>query len=157
MRLSKDGVPSISADSDAGPYYLEAELNSPMCRLRSGESCTLSTEWFPTRAGMELKSVSNAGIIMRPLECVPANGKMKLTGNFGVFFSGRLIAHFYDEHGSLLGTVPVANVNPTEPVLLDTEASPSGQAARVSLHLEDESGVDRGALQEVRITDKEIR
>jgi hypothetical protein len=74
-----------------------------------------------------------------------------------VFFSGRLIVHFYDEHGSPLGAVPVANVNPTEPVSLDTEASPSGQAARVSLHLEDESGLDRGALQEVRITNKEIR
>jgi hypothetical protein len=157
MRLSKDGAPSISADSDAGPYYLEAELNSPICRLRPGESCTLSTEWFPTRAGIELKSVSDAGVIMRPLECVPANGKMKLTGTFGVFFSGRLIVHFYDEHGSPLGAVPVANVNPTEPVSLDTEASPSGQAARVSLHLEDESGLDRGALQEVRITNKEIR
>jgi hypothetical protein len=157
MRLSKDGVPSISADTDAGPYYLEAELNSPMCRLRPTESCTLATEWFPTRAGTELKGVGDAGIIMRPLECVPANGKMRLTGTFGVFFPGRLIAHFYDEHGSLLGAVPVAHVSPAEPVPLDAEVTPPGQPARVSLHLEDESGLDRGALQEVRIANREIR
>jgi hypothetical protein len=35
MRLGQDGNLSVSADPDASPYYLEAELNSPMCRLRS--------------------------------------------------------------------------------------------------------------------------
>jgi hypothetical protein len=158
MRLGDDGTPSLSAGSDAGPFYLEAELNSPMCRLRPGEICSLTTEWFPTRAGMELKSVNDAGVVMRPLECIPnANGGMKMTGAFGVFFEGRLIAHLYDEHGSLLGTVPVANVSPAEPVSLDAEISRPSRPARISLHLEDKSGLDRGALQEVRITNKEIR
>jgi hypothetical protein len=36
-------------------------------------------------------------------------------------------------------------------ISLETEVTPPGKAARVSLHLEDENGVDRGALQEVRI------
>ena len=40
VRLNSDGNPSLSADPDASPYYLEAELNSPMCRLRPGESCS---------------------------------------------------------------------------------------------------------------------
>ena len=38
VRLNNDGVPSLSADPDASPYYLEAELNSPdvpvACRAR---------------------------------------------------------------------------------------------------------------------------
>jgi len=158
MRLSEDGVPSISADSDGGPFYLEAELNSPMCRLRPGESCALATEWFPTRAGTELKSVNDAGVVMRSLECTPnTNGGIKITGKFGVFFEGRLIARLYDERGSLLGSVPVASVSPTEPVSLDAEVRPPGRVARVSLHLEDKNGTDRGALQEVRITNREIR
>lgn len=158
MRLGDDGVPSLSADTDAGPYYEEAELNSPMCRLRPGESCALETEWFPTRAGSELRGVTDAGVILRPLVCVPtANAKVKLSGSFGVFFSGHLIAHFYDRHGALLATVPVTNASPTEPVLLDTEVSPPGVAARVSLHLEDERGLDRGALEEVRIAGEDNR
>ena len=159
MRLSNDGVPSLSADADAGPYYEEAELNSPMCRLSAGESCALETEWFPTRAGSEFRGVSDAGVIERPLECAPTttSGKLKLSGSFGVFFAGRLIARFYDAHGSLLGTVPIANVSPGEPVSLNSEISPPGHPARVSLHLEDETGVDRGALQEVRITGGDYR
>ena len=38
MRLSNDGIASLSAGGDAIPTYLEAEINSPMCRLRPGES-----------------------------------------------------------------------------------------------------------------------
>ena len=151
MRLSSDGVPSMSADSDASPYYLEAELNSPMCRLHPDESCAFETEWFPTRAGDEFHGVTDAGILINPLRAAWDRDKIKLSGSFGVFFSGRLIARFYDEHGSFLGTVPVAAANPAEPVSVESEVVPPGKAARVSLHLEDESGVDRGSVNEVQI------
>ena len=156
MRLSSDGTPTLSSDSDAGPYYLEAEINSPMCRLHPGESCTLETEWSPTRAGSEFHGVTDAGIVIRPLETVLLeNGKIRLSGSFGVFFTGRLVARFYNEHGANLGTMPVLDVNPTEAASLNTEIVPPGQASRLSLHLEDESGSDRGALQEVRIQNRE--
>lgn len=152
VKLSSDGIPSMSADSDAGPYYLEAEINSPMCRLRAGESCSFETEWFPTRSGSEFHGVTDAGILIRPLRATDlANGKIKLSGSFGVFFSGKLVARVYDEHGRSLGTLPVMNASPTEPVLLDAEIAPSGKAGRLSLHLEDDNGVDRGSLQEVRV------
>lgn len=152
VKLSSDGIPSMSADSDAGPYYLEAELNSPMCRLRAGESCSFETEWFPTRSGSEFHGVTDAGILIRPLRATDlGDGKIKLSGSFGVFFSGKLVARAYDEHGRSLGTVPVMNVSPTEPVSLDAEIAPSGKAGRLSLHLEDDNGVDRGSLQEVRV------
>ena len=104
MRLNNDGVPSLSADADATPTYLEAEINSPMCRLHPGETCDLDTEWFPTRAGSEFHGVKDAGIVMRPLQStLLENGKIKLSGSFGVFSSGHLAVHFYDEHGASLG------------------------------------------------------
>jgi hypothetical protein len=152
LRLNRDGIPSLRGDTDASPYYLEAEVNSPMCRLHPGESCDFETEWFPTRSGTEFHGVTDAGILIRPLRATGLdNGKIKLSGSFGVFFPGRLVARFYDEHGKNLGTLPVTDVNPAEPVSLETEIVPPGKPARVSLHLEDENGVDRGSLQEVRI------
>jgi hypothetical protein len=84
------------------------------------------------------------------------NGKIKLSASFGVFFAGRLVAHFYNQHGGILGTLPVAAVNPSEPVVLETEVSSPGKPARLSLHLEDENGLDRGSLQEVKIEGVEI-
>ncbi len=154
MRLGSDGEPSLSTgDEDASPHYLEAELNSPLCRLRAGESCSFDTEWFPTRSGSDFHGVTDAGTILRPLECVHReNGKVQVSGSFGVFFSGHLIAHFYNEHGASLGTAPVADVSPTQTVELEKEIAAPANAARVSLHLEDENGLDRGALQEVPVS-----
>lgn len=158
VRLNPDGVPSMTSGGDASPYYLEAEINSPLCRLRSGESCSLDTEWFPTRGGSEFHGVTDAGIVIRPLQATRLeNGKIKLTGSFGVFFSGRLVARFYDEHGASLGTMPVVDVNPAEAVSLETEVAPTGKPARLSLHLDDSNAVDRGSLQEVLVSTGENR
>jgi len=159
LRLTSDGVLSLSADTDAGPYYLEAEINSPMCRLRPGEACDLDTEWFPTRAGKEFHGVEDAGVVIRPLESIRLdNGKIGLSGSFGVFSAGHLVLHFYNEHGSSLGTMRLLKVDPTEPVSLETEvAPPEGKTARVSLHVEDEDGVDRGSLQEVQVGTRDNR
>jgi hypothetical protein len=152
LRLNSEGMPSLSADADASPYYLEAELNSPMCKLRPGESCDFDTEWFPSRSGSEFHGVTDAGILIRPLRAnAVENGKIRLSGSFGVFFSGHLVARFYDEHGRSLGTRPIADVNPADVVSLGAEIVPPGKPARLSLHLEDEHGVDRGSLQEVRV------
>lgn len=156
-RLSSDGVPSMSTDPDASPYYLEAELNSPMCRLRANESCVFETEWFPTRAGDEFHGVTDAGILIKPLQAARDKDKVKLSASYGVFFSGRLVARFYDAHGGFLGSVPVADVKPDEPVSLAAEVAPPANAARVSLHLEDETGLDRGSLNEVQISGGENR
>ena len=153
MRLNKDGNPSLSADPDASPYYLEAELNSPMCRLRPGESCSMETEWFPTRSGSEFHGTTDAGILIRPLRAILAqNGKISLSGSFGVFYSGHLIAHIYDEHGNVLSATPIADVSPNEAVSLDTEIASPEKSSRVSIHMVDDSGVDRGALQEVPVS-----
>jgi hypothetical protein len=152
LHLSNEGVPSLSANADASPYYLEAELNSPLCRLRAGESCEFATEWFPTRAGSDFHGVTDAGVVIRPLQAVGMeNDRLKLSGSFGVFFAGKLVAHFYNDHGGSLGVKAVADVTPTEPVSLETEIASPAKAARVSLHLEDENGLDRGSLQEVRV------
>ena len=153
MRLNGDGNPSMSADSDASPYYLEAELNSPMCRLRPGESCSFETEWYPTRSGNEFHGVTDGGILIQPLRATATqDGKIKLSGSFGVFYSGHIVARLYDEHGHAAAVVPVVDANPNERVSLETEIVSPEKTSRVSLHLVDDSGVDRGALQEVQLS-----
>jgi hypothetical protein len=150
MRLNSDGNPSMSADPDASPYYLEAELNSPMCRLRPGESCTMDTEWFPTRSGTEFRGATDAGILLHPLKAdAMQNGTISLSASFGAFYPGRLVARLYDEHGHLAATTPLMDVTPNERVMLEKKITAQGKCSRVSIHLIDEGGIDRGALQEV--------
>jgi hypothetical protein len=158
MRLNADDEASMSSGGDGIPYYLEAEINSPMCRLRPGESCNLETEWFPTRAASEFHGTTDAGIVVRPLRAsLLESGKISLSGAFGVFFAGRLVARFYDQHGAALESVPVASVDPADLVSLETEIAVSGKPARISLHLEDWNGLDRGSLQEIPVGSRENR
>jgi hypothetical protein len=151
--LNSDGEPVLGGgDDNQPPYYQEAELNSPLCRLRPGEACTFDTEWFPTRAGNEFHGTTEAGIIIQPLHAARLpNGKLKLSGSFGVFFKGQLIAHYYNEHGASIATAAVTDADPTRLVSLDSELAPPGKPARVSLHLQDANGLDRGALGELPI------
>jgi hypothetical protein len=158
VRLSADGEASMSSGGDGVPYYLEAELNSPLCRLRPGETCNLETEWFPTRVENEFHGATDAGIVVRPLRATRLeSGKIKLSGAFGVFFAGRLVAHVYNEHGAELGSVPLRDVDPVELVTLETEIAPAEKPARISLHVEDWNGLDRGSLQEVPVGSPENR
>jgi hypothetical protein len=151
-RLSSLGEPSMTSGGDGSPYYLEAELNSPLVQLRPGETKDFDTEWFPTRAGSEFHGVADAGTVVHPLQATSlANGHIHLSGSFGVFFSGLLITHLYDDHGGSMGMIPLTQVDPTELVVLDTELTPPAKSFRISLHLEDANGLDRGSLQEVKI------
>ena len=151
--MDSDGNPSLTSGGDGSPRYLEAEINSPLVQLRPGETRDLETEWFPTRAGGEFHGVEDAGIVVHPLQAIRLEtGHIRLSGSFGVFFAGRLVAHLYNEHGAHLGTMPLTQVDPADLVLLETELTPPAKASRISLHLEDGNGLDRGSLQEVPIS-----
>ena len=155
-RLNSEGEPSLTSGGDGVPYYLEAELNSPLVQLQPGETCDLDTEWFPTRAAGEFRGVADAGIVVRPLQATRLEtGHIRLSGSFGVFFAGHLVTHLYDEHGASVGTMPLTQVDPTDLVQLDTELTPPAKSSRISLHLEDVNGLDRGALQEVQVNASE--
>jgi len=151
LQLNSDGEPVLRADEEGKPpFYMEAELNSPLCRLRAGESCHFETEWFPTRAEGDVHGITDAGILVKPLRAIRLeNEKITLAGSFGVFFPGGLVVRLYDQQGASVGTVPLADVSPTELVTLQREISADAKATRLSIHLIDTHGVDRGLLGEV--------
>jgi hypothetical protein len=153
MKLNADGEASLSSEGGDGvPYYLEAEINSPLCRLRPAETCSLETEWFPTRVESEFHGVTDAGVVVHPLRAaLGKNGRVMLSGAFGAFFAGHLVAHFYNQHGAGVESVPVADVDPSQLVALETGVASSDKPARISLHLEDWNGIDRGSLGEVAV------
>lgn len=50
VRLNADGMPHLTSSSlEETPYYMEAELNSPMAVLTPGQTYTMDSQWFPTR------------------------------------------------------------------------------------------------------------
>lgn len=152
--VNDQGSPVIRTSPDDAPFYMEAELNSPMMDLKPGESYTFSSEWFPTRMGSNFKTATEAGVIGEPLavsEPSANGGMLMLTGSFGVFFAGRLVACLYDDGGSEVARVPIESVIPTDPVKLEQAIKISPATTAISVHLIDRSGVDRGALGAIRV------
>ena len=153
--VDNHGVPVVRTSADDVPFYMEAELNSPMEQLKPGESYTFSTEWFPTRMGSNFKNAAEAGVIGEPLAISVSSANadvVTLTGSFGVFFAGKLVARLYDGGGSEVGAVPLESVIPVDMVELNQAIRISNATAKVSIHLIDRSGVDRGSLGEVRVS-----
>jgi hypothetical protein len=79
-------------------------------------------------------------------------GKLDLTGTFGVFFPGELKAYLYDDGGLEQSEVPLEAVHPQDLIALHQTIAADKNIARVSIHLIDINGADRGALGEVFIT-----
>jgi hypothetical protein len=153
ITLDDNGMPQLrDSDPQKAPYYMEAELNSPMVRLEPGASFAFDTHWYPVRADKNLKSLSTAGVVEVPLAAVRESDKVHLSGRFGVFFPGELIAQISDNHGSQR-KVSVGKVDPLHAVQLDQTIPIGVGAVRVALHLIDEHGGDLGSLDETEVSE----
>ena len=132
-----------------GPF-MEAEVNSPMVELAPGESYAMDTQWYPTRMGQDFKTTTYSGVVGTPLTATATPAGLVLAGNFGVFYAGDLVAHYYGRGGEG-GTAKLLSVTPVEPVPLQVTVQAPPNTSRVSVHLVDSHGVDRGPLGEVLV------
>jgi hypothetical protein len=156
LELDDAGMPVLrSNDPEQAPYYMEAEINSPMIRLDPGGSYALDTWWFPVRAGKRLISVAPAGVIERGLVASLKPDGIHLSGSLGVFFPGNLHAHVFDQHGVERSVVALQSVDPLKTVELNRTIKVSSEATRIVIHLHDERGVDLGSLGEATVAEPE--
>jgi hypothetical protein len=152
LEFDDKGMPFLtSSDPSKNPYYMEAEVNSPMVVLKPGETYALDTKWFPTRIAARAKSVTDAGVTDSGLTVSKSGSSVLLSGSFGVFFPGNLTAYLFDSGDVRTGVVPLQSVSPLEIVNLRREIPASPTTARISIHLIDERGIDRGSLGEASI------
>jgi hypothetical protein len=131
---------------------MEAELNSPMATLPPGQTYAMDTQWYPARAGKEFGGVAEGGLIAEPLLAARTAAGVRLSGSFGVFFPGRLIAHFMDARGVELTTLRFGNAEPAEPLDLSEEVKVPSGTQRVKVSIEGEHGENRGVLGETAVT-----
>jgi hypothetical protein len=151
-----DSGQSAAADTpmraDPPIYYMEAEVDSPMVELAPGESYAMDTEWYPTRMGEAFKTATCSGVIGVPLAAAASPAGLTLTGDFGVFYAGTLVAHYYDRSGSAIGTAKIEDVTPVQEVQLQSTIQAPPETFRLSLHLVEKSDLnrdlDRGPLGE---------
>jgi hypothetical protein len=159
LALDEKGVPYVTNSNPQDRlHYMEAEVNSPMVRLRPGEAYAFDTHWFPTRMGKEFKTVMEAGVVGSSLEVSPTPGGILLSGQFGVFVPGKLEAQLFDKQGVPLAKIPLQAVSPSELVELHAEITVPAETSRVSLRVIDAQGKDQGLLGKARVpaTDRSL-
>jgi len=153
LQMNAKGFPYLpSTTLEKTPYYMEAELNSPMAVLGPGETYAFDTNWFPSRLSQDFTTVTDAGLIGKPLVVRRTGDSLDLSGSFGAFYPGELRAFLYDEGGLKQKEVALQPVRPQDPVALHQSIAAAKNIARVSLHLIDSNGADRGALGEEFVT-----
>lgn len=147
------GEPCARRGRKPGPRegpFVEGEVNSPMVTLDPGETYAMDTTWYPTRMTDDFKTTTWSGVIGKALTATRTADGLVLSGEFGVFYAGNLVAHLYprtsEDH-----TVKLMHVAPTEEVQLQTTIPVPPYTSRVSVHLVDDKGVDRGPLGEVLV------
>lgn len=156
VELDAAGMPHVSGiDRKETPYYMEAELNSPMADLRPGETYTFDTHWFPCRMTPAIRTVTESGAVGKPLTVTRNGGELELSSVFGTFFAGSLEVHLYDRGGEERDRVTLQSVTPSDLIELRKSIPAGDRIVRVSLHLVDENHVDRGPLGEAFVAGAE--
>src|SRR6202041_3791489 len=136
MLFFTTGTHPHDTPAPAGPpiYYMEAEVNSPMIQLAPGESYAMDTQWYPTRMGEDFQTATYGGVVGQPLAVAGTPNGLVLTGEFGVFYAGKLVARYYSRGGAALGTATLDSVTPLQPIKLHSTLQAPASTARVSLH-----------------------
>ena len=151
LELDERGMPTLRpVNPEQAPYYMEAEINSPMVRLAPNESYAFDTVWHPTRAAHEFRGVNAAGVVSRALSACWAGEGLQFAGSFSVFVPGRLKAYVSQKGKAEPDVFFLKNVDPRDIVNLNQKLSIQ-TASRISVHLEDERGIDRGVLGDVQM------
>ena len=130
-----------------GPF-VEAEMNSP----RSSSGRARATPWTRMVSDAHGRGLQDDDLQWCDRQATYRDRDRRRAGTlrrFGVFYAGDLVAHFYGRGGG--GTAKLMSVIPTEPVHLQTTIQAPPNTTRVSVHLVDSEGLDRGPLGEVLV------
>lgn len=152
LGLDDQGMPKPSpASPSETPYYMEAEINSPMVTLQPGATYAFDTDWFPTRSHGTVSDVHSAGLLFDSAAAIRNDGGVHLAGTFGVFYSGNVIAEFLDDNGIELGRTTIAKSDPATLLTLNADVNAPANTATIALHVVGDSGADRGLLDKIEV------
>jgi hypothetical protein len=136
------------------PYYMEAEVNSPMVTLPPGGSYAFDTVWHPIAIADQPQEMHGPGIVVKRLETTTKTSEIHLRGSFSAFSPGRLVAVIYSNRGAEISRHELQAIDPTHPIELNTTMPLPERASRIALKVLGSEGEDRGTLAVASIDSK---
>lgn len=152
VHFDHQGRASISATNPAStPYYMEAEINSPIVELAPGRTYAMDTTWNPMKMSDAPQSVGDAGVVTEQLRVRRQSGEVVLTGGFTPFRGGVLTAVFLNQGGAEVGRKTIRQVGPNESVALNETLVVRPQVAEIVLKLHDGRERNSSTVGRVRV------
>ena len=152
--VTSDKTVDIKDDPVATPPYLESEILSPFAELQPGESYTFRLDWFAARIGgnYPVLACTPVGVTCEPLTARAADGRLRLAGRFGVFYTAQAGLVALDGDGKDIEKIDLKlPVSPLDAFVLEKDEPLPAKAASVRLVLLDTAGKEIGELARTQI------
>lgn len=133
--VGRGQVATLSYDEHSGPFLMETEVLSPFHTIAPGDSASFDIEWGLCRCDGPVIEVNEAGCVTRPLTLRLHEGRVEISGVFGVFDAGHLELTWLNDAGAALAGEVVQPVTPLAlaRVAHQTSAPASAVAARLDV------------------------
>jgi hypothetical protein len=136
--------------------YMEVEVLSPLIDLKPGDEHTVVREWFAAAVPGPILTTGQAGALAEPLECTEGDeGKLKVTGVFGVFAEGSAILATADADGRMAEPLLTFPASPAVPLAIEEQVERPDDAPMLVLELQNANGTPVGRLASVEIPQAE--
>lgn len=153
VSFDEAGVASIGKHSAAtAPFYMEAEINSPVVALQPGESYTFHTAWHPLHIRGAPLLVADAGVVTRALTVLTHNGEWRLEAEYTPFHSGSLQATVYSRAGQVLRTETIGTAEGGGDVRVSARMPLVPDAARLVVKVRSDAGEDLVTLDHLELS-----
>ncbi|MBS1850548.1 MAG: DUF4380 domain-containing protein [Acidobacteria bacterium] len=148
--LHGDTVDMSGIASGCDPH-VETEIMGPLIELDPGEITELATEWrLAAIESQTILSVNPCGAIARPLS-ITKGPQQRLTGIFGVFYEGQIQLVMFDRRSKVVSILPLGDVSPLRPLILNEPIARPMDAVRCSLWLLDQKNQRLGTIDHVQL------
>jgi hypothetical protein len=123
------------------------EVMGPIVELGPGEKTTFSMDWGITHAQSPVCDVNDIGVVTKAL--ILKDGR--LTGKYGVFYSGSVYMVLRDLRGVMLKKTHPQPASPLKPVLIDQQFKPDPDVRLIEVQMNGQDGHTLGLLDTLEI------
>lgn len=143
IQVNGKDVPSEYSPDTAN---MELEVMGPLTRLAPGESATLDVTWAACQCS-GVKKVTPGGVVAEEMKI---EGDI-ITAKFGVFYSGRLQAIYFDRNKKQTGMKYIGEVSPLTEIIIKRPIDFKNYAKGVGYQVESYDKKTVGVLDEIML------
>jgi hypothetical protein len=152
VSFDKEGRASLAVTTPAlTPYYMEAEINSPIVPLAPGATYALDTMWNPVRMTEAPRAVTAGGVVGERLRVTREGSGATVTGRVAPFGKGALALVWVGADGGDLGHKTLREAGPGEGVVVQEAVTIPAGAAKARLVQVDARGGGGRVIDEAAI------